>query len=137
MREIRFTSEFFIVVVLYTQSFCRQNGLDVFVFIPSTLLVFCIVMDIYSKRKCNYKISSFLNSFRDEHWLKGLLMEVGSPFVLYILLLGLSSMEENVFLSFLLIFFSILYYIVMIVFFIIVKGKSRKHSKRKGSSAAN
>ena len=56
-------------------------------------------------------------------------MEVGSPFVLYVLLLGLSSMEENVFLSFLLIFFSILYYVVMIVFFIIVRSKSRKHSK--------
>ena len=30
MGEIRFTSEFFIVVVLYTQSFCRKNGLDIF-----------------------------------------------------------------------------------------------------------
>ena len=123
MGEIRFTSEFFIVVVLYTQSFCRKNGLDIFVFIPSVLLIFCIVMDI------NYKFYSFLNSFKDEHWLKGVLMEVGSPFVLYVLLLGLSSMEENVFLSFLLIFFSILYYVVMIVFFIIVRSKSRKHSK--------
>ena len=129
MGEIRFTSEFFIVVVLYTQSFCRKNGLDIFVFIPSVLLIFCIVMDIYSKRGCNHKFYSFLNSFKDEHWLKGVLMEVGSPFVLYVLLLGLSSMEENVFLSFLLIFFSILYYVVMIVFFIIVRSKSRKHSK--------
>lgn len=137
MGEIRFTSEFFIVVVLYTQSFCRKNGLDIFVFIPSVLLIFCIVMDIYSKRGCNYKFYSFLNSFKDEHWLKGVLMEVGSPFVLYVLLQGLSSMEENVFLSFLLIFFSILYYVVMIVFFIIVRSKSRKHSKHKGGSAAN
>ena len=30
MGEIRFTSEFFIVVLMYTQSFCRDNGLDIF-----------------------------------------------------------------------------------------------------------
>ncbi len=129
MGEIRFTSEFFIVVLMYTQSFCWENGLDIFIFIPSVLLVFCIAMDVYSKRKCNYKIASLFDSFKEVPLLKGVLIEVGSPLILYILFLGWGFMEKNVFLSWFLICFSLLYYIVMIAFFIIVRCKSRNAAK--------
>ena len=131
MGEIRFTSEFFIVVLMYTQSFCRDNELDIFIFIPSALLVFCIAMDIYSKRMNNCKKASWLDSFKEAPLLKGVLMEVGSPLVLYLLFLGWDIMEKNAFLSWFLICVSLLYYMVMIAFFVIVRRQLNHPSYRR------
>ena len=106
-------------------------GRSKYIFIPSVLLVFCIAMDIYSKRMSNCKKVSWLDSFKEAPLLKGVLMEVGSPLVLYLLFLGWDIMEKNAFLSWFLICVSLLYYMVMIAFFVIVRRRLNHPSYRR------